>query len=217
MPFLFAIPGAIILAIEPRVAIGFRQSFLPQWLNLAYYAPCFAVGFWLQRCQNRDILTRWCEWRLLLASGLFVALWPRLHEHLSDGSVDSERWLLAGLFSLFAWLAAIGMFGVCMKYLNRPLPTPVRYASEASLWVYLLHVPIVGLLQVNLLSVAIPVEMKFLIVFMVGLALPLAIFSVVKRFRIGRVLEPHPTRQTTVNRPREDLTCTDLVSPLVSP
>ncbi|MBC7815893.1 MAG: acyltransferase family protein, partial [Planctomycetaceae bacterium] len=217
MPILFAIPGAIILAIEPRVAIGFRQSFLPQWLNLAYYAPCFAVGFWLQRCQNRDILTRWCEWRLLLASGLFAALWPRLHEHLSDGSVNDERWLLAGLFSVFAWLAATGTFGVCMKYLNRTLPSPVRYVSEASLWVYLLHVPVVGLLHVNLLSVALPVEIKFLIVFTVGLALPLAIFSVVKRSWIGRMLEPQPTRQTTVSRPREAVARTDLVSPLVSP
>lgn len=217
MPFLFAIPGAIILAIEPRVAIGFRQAFLPQWLNLAYYAPCFAVGFWLQRCQDRDILTRWCEWRLLLASGLFAGLWPRLHEHLSDGSVDLERWLLAGLFSVFAWLAATGTFGVCVKYLNRPLPVSVSYVSEASLWVYLLHVPAVGLLHVNLLSVALPVEMKFLIVFTVGLALPLATFYLVKRSWIGRVLEPQPTRQTTVSRPREALTRTDLVSPLVSP
>lgn len=217
MPFLFAIPGAIILVIEPRVAIGFRQAFLPHWLNLAYYAPCFAVGFWLHRSQGRDILTRWCEWRLLLATGVFAALWPRIHAHLADGSVNGERWLVAGSFSLFAWLAATGAFGVCVKYLNRPLPPSVSYLSEASLWVYLVHVPIVGLVQVSLLNIALPYEIKFVIVFAVGLALSLATFYVGRRSWIGRVLESQSTRSTTVVNPRENLAHADLVPPLVSP
>ena len=217
MPFLFAIPGAVILTVEPRVAIGFRQAFLPQWLNLVYYAPCFAVGFWLQRCRDQNMLTRWCEWRLLLATGLFAELWPRIHEHLSVGSVELERWLLAGSFSLFAWLAATGAFGVCVKYLNRPLPAAVSYISEASLWVYLVHVPIVGLVQVNLLSLSLPTEIKFVIVFAGGLALSLATFYVGRRSWIGRVLESQSARSTTVVYPCENLAHADVVPPLVSP
>lgn len=217
MPVMFAIPGAIVLAIEPRVAIGFRQALLPQGLNLAYYAPCFAVGFWLQRCQERDLLTRWCEWRLLLACGAFAGLWPRIHAHLSDGSTGSERWLLAGLFSTFAWLVATGTFGVCVKYRNRPLSVPVNFLSEASLWVYLIHVPIVGLLHADLLNVDVPSEIKFLVVFAVGLSLSLATFYLVRQSWIGRMLTTHSQRPITVGLPRERVAHADAVPPLVSP
>lgn len=217
MPFLLAIPGAVVLVIEPRVAIGFRQALLPQGLNLAYYAPCFAVGFWLQRCQDRDLLTRWCEWRLLLAGGVFAGLWPALHAHLSDGSAGSERWLLAGLFSVFAWLSATGTLGVCVKYQNRPLPAPMSFLSDASLWVYLIHVPIVGLLHANLLNVTLPSEIKFLVVFAIGLSLSLATFHLVRQSWIGRMLALQSQRPTTIGLPRQSVTHADPVPPLVSP
>lgn len=198
MPFLFAVPGTILLAIEPQIAIGFRQAFLPQALNVSYYIPCFAAGFWLQSGPRSESLVRWCEMRLLLAAGLFAVLLPRLHDHLWDGSAELERWLLAGAFSMFAWLAATAFFGLCLKYLNRSLPHPVRYIADRSLWVYLLHVPIVGLLQVNLLDVVIPIELKFSIVFAVGLAFSLAAAHILRQTKLGRLIEPQRAPQASL-------------------
>lgn len=217
MPLLFALPGAVVLAIEPRVAIGFQQSFVPPILKVLYYAPCFAVGFWLHGCQDgRGMLTRWCEWRLLFAGGLFALLLPRIQLHSSAGSSGFDRWLLAGYFSAFAWIGAMGFMGACLKYLNRSAPPAVSLLSQASLWIYIVHVPIVGLLQVDLLSVPVPLVVKFLIVVAGGLMMSLATYHVVRRSWVGRLLEPQSVRPETIPLP-EKVHGTRAIAPLVSP
>ncbi len=196
MPFCFAIPAVIALALEPQIVIGFRQSFLPKLANLAYYAPCFAAGFWLRRGEkHHEPLTRWCEWRAVMAVVAFALVLPRLHTHLSVGSSGVDRWLTAGLFALYGWLSATSLFGLCVKYFRGGIPRPINVIAEASLWIYLLHVPVVGLLQSELLSVGWPNVVKFSVVFLGGLGFTLATYRLlVRETWLGRLLEP-------VNRP----------------
>ena len=192
MPFCFALPAVIALAIEPQIVIGFRQSFLPKFANLAYYAPCFAAGFWLRRCEkHHEPLTRWCEWRAVMAVIAFVLVLPRLHTHLSEGSSGADRWMTAGLFAVYGWLSATSLFGLCVKYFRGPVPRPINAVAEASLWIYLLHVPVVGLLQSNLLSAGWPHVVKFGVVVLGGLGFSLATYRLfVRETWLGRFLEP---------------------------
>ena len=49
----------------------------------------------------------------------------------------------------------------------------MRFLAEASFWVYLVHVPIVALMQLVLLPVAWPAPVKFVLVSAVALGLSL--------------------------------------------
>jgi surface polysaccharide O-acyltransferase-like enzyme len=200
MPVVFAIPATLALAADPRIVIGFRQSFLPQWANLAYYLPCFAAGFWLRRSERRgDVLARWCELRGILAVAVFVILWPFLQTHLRQESTGLNRWITAGLFSLYAWLSATSLFGLSVKFLRREAPAGVKYLSEGSLWVYLIHIPLVGLIQLNLLFVTLPAVLKFGLTLLGGLALSLATYhTLARRSRIGQFLSPVATSRAAI-------------------
>lgn len=202
MPVLFAIPATLALVAEPRIEIGFRQSFLPQWANLAYYFPCFVAGFWL-RCSERqgDVLAKWCELRGVLAIAVFAILWPFLQSHLRQDSTGLDLWITAGLFSLYAWLAATSLFGLSVKYLRREAPAGVKYLAKASLWVYLIHIPMVGLIQLNLLFVSLPTVLKFGLTVLSGLALSLVTYQAfVRRTQLGQFLEPVATPNAAIKR-----------------
>lgn len=202
MPVLFAIPATLALAAEPRIEIGFRQSFLPQLANLAYYFPCFVAGFWLRRSKRQgDILAKWCELRGVLAVAVFAILWPFLQSHLRQESTGLDRWITTGLFSLYAWLAATSLFGLSIKYLRREAPAGIKYLAEASLWVYLIHIPMVGLMQLNLLFVSVPTALKFGLATLSGLALSLMTYhAFVRRTRLGQFLDPAATPRAAIKR-----------------
>ena len=102
------------------------------------------------------------------------------------------RITLTTLFVLHAWLAVTGWFGVCLRWLNRQPPASVRYVAEASFWIYLFHHPVVGLAQVSLSQVALPVVAKFLLTSLVGVVLPLLTYhAFVRQTWIGVVLCGH--------------------------
>ncbi|EUA19234.1 acyltransferase family protein [Mycobacterium xenopi 4042] len=60
-----------------------------------------------------------------------------------------------------------------MRFLDEPTPR-VRYLSDASYWMYLVHVPIVWLLQASLLRWPLHWSVKFSLVISVTTALLLA-------------------------------------------
>lgn len=189
VPFLFAAPSAVALFWQPRVVIGFDHAWHPLPANLLYYAPCFACGWWLWRRQNRGVaIARWAEWHVALSLLLFAALLPLIREHCVTEFHGVRRAVLTGMFALFAWLSAVGWFGVFLKRCGAP-PRPVRYLTEASFWVYLFHHPIVGLAQVALAGTAIPAAVKYVVVLgsAVGLSL-LTYHALVRNTWVGVLL-----------------------------
>ena len=81
-----------------------------------------------------------------------------------------------------------GLLGVYRKHFNRPSPT-IRYLAEASFWIYLAHLPIVGLIQMDLLDQPIPTLAKFAITWSLALTLGIASYHVlVRRKALGRFL-----------------------------
>jgi glucan biosynthesis protein C len=63
---------------------------------------------------------------------------------------------------------------------NRPQPV-IQYFADSSYWVYLTHLPIVGLIQVDLFAVPTHAELKFLIVLVGTMALTLTSYQVMVR------------------------------------
>jgi peptidoglycan/LPS O-acetylase OafA/YrhL len=134
-----------------------------------------------------------CEWRIAAAIGLFAVLLPLIHRHVAEESTGGERIVLVGLFVLHAWLMVTGLFGVSLRWLNRRPPVAVRYLAEASFWIYLFHHPVVGLTQVTLSPLTMPLIAKFGLVTLSGLVLPLLTYQAfIRRTRVGALLTGQP-------------------------
>ncbi len=204
---------------EPQIVIGFRHSWWPLPANLLFYGPWFALGWLAHavRPARSAVVARpvreddssgtafpnspaarpgpnppfalFCEWRIVAALGLFAALLPLIHRHVAAESTGAERLALVSLFLLHAWLMVTGLFGVSLRWFNRRPPQAVKYVAEASFWIYLFHHPVVGLAQVSLAPLAVPVVAKFSVTLLIGLTLPLLTYhALVRRTWIGVVL-----------------------------
>lgn len=174
-PILPALPCAIILYWDPRIVLGFYQTFLPVISKLAYYWIHFFVGACLYRHRTKLHLHARYGWSYLLLSGLLFSMTlPLIHEHLNSPCCGGNMALLAGMLALFAWLTTFGLLAI---FLNLPLNNPVtRYLAEASFWVYLIHLPLVTLTHIAIVQLPVCTVGKFSITVMIALTLSLATY-----------------------------------------
>jgi peptidoglycan/LPS O-acetylase OafA/YrhL len=193
-PLAAAVPTALILwAGHARLGVDgvadLRNSFLPAPFRWAHHAWFFLVGTWLHGHRDRlDRLARQWWWRLGLCVPVFVVRFGLLQRDLQTPLQGAESGALAAAGALFGWLALFGSIGLFQRLLNRPRPA-VRYVADASYWIYLVHFPIVGLLQVDLARSPLPGGLKFAIVLATTLALGFASYqTLVRRTGIGRWL-----------------------------
>jgi hypothetical protein len=118
---------------------------LPPLRVLAAYGLFFAFGWMLFR--NRDLLPSFrSHWTSTLVAGGITAgayLYVAIAQPLATvRSFHITEITLAG-FSI--WMLIYGTTGFFLRYLDTPKPI-VRYFSDASYWIYLVHVlPIVWL------------------------------------------------------------------------
>lgn len=181
-PVLFSIPTALVLWRDPATLIDFHNSFIPDPLRFLHYAVFFAGGVWLFRCRwngQRHAPLVWF-YLLLTLPALFLIGWL-LRRGLSMELSGAARLAAAVTIALFAWCSIFGYCAVAVRALNRYRPA-VRYLSDASYWVYLVHFPIVGLAQIALYGVAAPAGLKFTAVAAVALAAGLLSYQSVVRY-----------------------------------
>jgi peptidoglycan/LPS O-acetylase OafA/YrhL len=135
-------------------------SFVPDVTALVAYGVFFAFG-WLLYWQA-DVLP---SFRRYAWTQTAVAL-PICVVHLAAiVQLDHERtrtWhcVAIGCGALIAWLLVFGFLGLFVRYLDRPIRS-MRYLTDASYWIYLVHLPLVIWLQGLLANVPMPAIAKF--------------------------------------------------------
>lgn len=96
--------------------------------------------------------------------------------------------------ALFAWLMIFGMMGLFRKLCARENKA-VRYISDSSYWLYLMHIPLVFVAQYLVKSLDLPAFVKFAIVCVSLTAVLLLIYDLVVRYTvIGTLLNGKRTR-----------------------
>src|SRR6266536_864724 len=102
----------------------------------------------------------------------------------------AQGWLLgsAWLLGLAMWLFTLGFTGLCFRLLDRPVPW-IRYVSDSSYWLYLVHMPVLLAFQIVVAGTAWPPALKALVVLAVSVLTLLASYHVLVRYTwIGMVL-----------------------------
>lgn len=153
-PMLLALPVALALFYTPYWVSWFGvptpdQSLYPGRAAWISFGMAFGFGWMLQ--QSATTLPRWQQrwpWHLSLAflmaacclylGGLTPKLVPAVH--------DDSKLIFAWLYAATAWNFCFGLTGLALKFMKQANPT-LRYLADASYWIYLVHLPLVMVLQ----------------------------------------------------------------------
>ncbi|MHC4695719.1 MAG: acyltransferase family protein [Planctomycetota bacterium] len=166
---------------------------------LAHYAIFFGFGALIYGSPGAaDRLGRgwWLQLPLallLVPAALAMALHTPWGRELA-GDEDTRR-LLANLGQvLFAWLMIFGLMGLFETLLGHERPW-VRYLSDSSYWLYLVHVPLIIAGQALLRGLNLPAIVKFTLLTAVATAILLVSYRFLVRYTwIGRLLNGPRTR-----------------------
>jgi surface polysaccharide O-acyltransferase-like enzyme len=170
-PALFAVFSWLQLA-GMRGNLKDCDGFLPELPILLAYLPPFGFGWLLYK--NRDLLDRfkrhvWMYLALAVPAFLVYGLAP----------AGSHPYVKAAGNVLLCWFNIFVCTGLFLKFCGNPSPL-WRYMSDSAYWLFIMHMPVVVLLQVAFLPVPLPALAKVPIV----LALSVAILIVSYDFMV---------------------------------
>ncbi|MDR3634068.1 MAG: acyltransferase family protein [Isosphaeraceae bacterium] len=196
-PLLFAVPTCLIFLLDSDTMLRVDNCIVPNLFRLLHYALFFTVGGWIAKVSRpKDLFIRHGTLYLVLSLVVFAALAPLLLRHAAAPLHGWARIAFCGLAALFPWLTVFGSLGVLLKVVQGRGPA-MRFLTEGSFWIYIVHLPIVALAQLMLLPVALPGVVKFLIVSGVTVVLSLLSYEfIVRRSLVGEIVNGARKRTT---------------------
>jgi hypothetical protein len=203
-PVLLAVPTTILLWISRHrvgidAALDRHNSFLIDPVKMLQHGAFFAVGVTLYRFRHElERLIRPAPWYLALSIPVFVGRAWLLKRDWASPLHGTSALASAVLGAMFSWLIVFGLVGAALRLFRRPSPL-LSYLADSSYWIYLVHMPILGLIQVDLYRVPGHALWKAPVVLMGTLAIGFASYQcLVRHTAIGTGL--HGRRDRT--RPR---------------
>jgi glucans biosynthesis protein C len=193
-PLALAVPSMILMRVGRElsgvdVSLDRHNTFFLNPIRLMHFGSFFAIGIGLHRVRDGlGVLAARGWWYLAASVPVFAVRAWLLPGDLSGTPDEPGLWGLALTGALFSWLMVFGLIGVYRRHLARR-SRPIRYLAEASFWLYLAHMPVVGLIQASLIPFPVPTALKFAITLSTTMALGLASYHVlVRRTALGRFL-----------------------------
>jgi peptidoglycan/LPS O-acetylase OafA/YrhL len=205
VPALAAISAAILITKTGWVAGGSASdSLIPVPTLFAYYSFFFLFGWLLSgQAELTEQLKRGAWPRLvggaLIAVPAFLLFYDNGDFTGNVGTpgvlaeIDALR--LYGLFAvgIVCWLTLFGIWGVLARHVRKESRV-LRYLSDASFWIYLVHIPFLVALQSTLSTTGLAIPVRWVLTVTGTLALAIGSYALV---RWGRGLA------TKLARPRQ--------------
>ncbi len=118
-------------------------------------------------------------------------------------SDDARRWASCSIQAVYAWLMTLGLIGLFESLLAKDRPW-VRYMSDSSYWLYLVHLPVIIAGQALLLRTDLPPLAKFMLLTVTTTAALLLTYQFAVRYTpIGALLNGKRERRHERRRDRE--------------
>lgn len=196
-PLLFAVPTGLIFLVDSDTMLRVDNTIVPNVFRLLHYTFFFTVGAWIGKVREpKRLFIPRSTFYLSASLVVFAVMLPLLLRHAAAPLHGWPRLAYCGLAALFPWLTVFGSLGVLLR-LVRGRGAVMRFLTEASFWVYLVHVPIVAFAQLVLLGFAWPTPLKFLMVSVVAIILSLLSYEfMVRRSLIGVIINGARKRTT---------------------
>ncbi|MCY4582339.1 MAG: acyltransferase family protein, partial [Chloroflexi bacterium] len=172
---------------------------LPAPHVLAYYAIFFGFGaVYFGRNDGGARIGRW--WQATLPLALVVLLAGLVLTFPEEGGTaeGGARWGSLFFQAAYAWMMALGLVGLFRAVLGAG-NARVRYLSDASYWLYLMHLPLIIALQGLSFEWALPSIVKLVLLIVVTTGVLLVIYEWGVRYTpVGTLLNGRRTRARSV-------------------
>jgi peptidoglycan/LPS O-acetylase OafA/YrhL len=187
-PLLLALPTTALLWIS-RQELGIdavfdrHNAFIPDPVKFLHHLSFFVAGAGLYRLRHELLprLARVGPAYLAATVPIFVGRAYLLSRDVTVPLHGPAALALAVLGALFGWLVVLGFIGLFVRLFRHSHPV-ISYLADSSYWIYLVHMPIIGLLQGDLYGVPGHALWKFPIVWVVTLALGFASYQTLVRY-----------------------------------
>lgn len=190
---LTLVPQLLMGISSPSFGPDTSEGLIPLPHVLLYYAIFFGFGAldYLAGDDQRRI-GRW--WWLPLSVGFFVLLPAGL-------ATMGQLWVGSVVQVTYTWLMCFGLLGLFRRFVPGENRT-IRYLSDSSYWLYLVHLPLIVAAQAIVRSWPLPSIVKFGLICTAVTAILLITYETMVRYTwIGYVLNGPRTR-----RARPDVT-----------
>lgn len=123
------------------------------------------------------------HWKAMLTSGVLIAVTlsvifaARIQTGLSEDTYYIVEMILRGIS---IWFCLIGFLGFGKRYLNRGGKF-IKYANEAALPVYIIHLPMVGAIGFYIIKFDLPIAIKYISILVLSLIASVLFYEVVVR------------------------------------
>jgi glucan biosynthesis protein C len=154
---VFSLVTFLILLIMNRTWVATSLSFTPDFNTFIFYAFFYFFGWVLFK--SKSLLSSFMRYDWLL-SILAIALFTILF-FTDNSTVNKELIMLAK--GLNVWLFIFGFTGLFIRYASQHSAI-MRYVSDSSYWVYLLHLPLTAFIPGLFAGFALPAFIKFSLV-----------------------------------------------------
>jgi glucan biosynthesis protein C len=213
-PAVLAIPAAAVLVATPTWLPWFGiptpdTNIVPNLPAWTQFFTAFGFGWVLHR--QPALLETWTRrWALNLAVAVALTAgmlaWMGLTPVTDPPKPGAEHLVLACGYALCIWTWTFGVIGAALRFLSGESPAR-RYIADSSYWIYIVHLPLVIVLQAAVSRLDWPWELKFTVVLGVGFAIMFATYELLVRHTfIGGVLNGRriPWKRSATTTPRAE-------------
>ena len=192
---LLILPAFIALYLSPAwvMWLGIPTPDTGLILNtpaLAGFATAFGFGWFLHRSPDLlgHLANRWWAYLPAAVIGTVVCLNIAGVAPVFMPAKGADNPVYIALYLLTGWSWTLGLIGAAHAFLKRENAV-LRYLSDASYWLYIIHIPVLMFLQLAVKNVAGPAELKFAGVLLVTVMIGLLTYQIMVRYTfIGAIL-----------------------------
>ncbi len=195
---LLATPlGAVILGGIVATGMVLAPTMIPTWFgvpsadiglvphtpSLVAYGLAFGFGWTMQR-GNHGFTALRAQAPIYLAVAIALTAYAMSIVGLTPDMTlplePTQMWLFALAYGVAMWMWIFGLIGLTLRLFTRE-SAPVRYVADASYWIYIIHLPLVVVLQIWMSKWAMPAEVKFIMILAISLPIMLASYHLLVR------------------------------------
>ncbi|SNR14154.1 acyltransferase family protein [Tenacibaculum jejuense] len=159
--FLFGIIF-ITLTLLKTSMVKTSVSLIPDRNTFIYFFIFYCVGWLLYKSKNILHSFMHYDWVFTVTAIILASVQGLIIEEYKLDPSDNSR-LLITFSAIVVCLFISGIIGLFVRYASKHSHR-MRYISDASYWVYLIHLPLTAIIPAFLLNFPIPAMIKFLIV-----------------------------------------------------
>jgi glucans biosynthesis protein C len=192
---VLATPVALVFYFSDHWMIWFGiktpdYSLIPNPMATVAYGTAFAFGWWLHRRHDllEHIANRFWAYGIVAITGTWWCLnyvGPQLSYAIPAGH---EHPIYCLIYPLTAWAWTFALIGLARVTLKTEHPL-IRYISESSYWIFIIHMPLLLILQYIVKDWVWPLELKAACIISATLLISILSYKfMVRDTFIGRLL-----------------------------